>query len=94
MHVHSGTRARPRVDATDNMQLRAVSSTLSCPRSVRARRYLSWNACGMRGENDESMPSMPITKRYNRAHVTRLDRQRRSCKADPFSEFLRVVILA
>lgn len=39
-HVHAcarpSTRTRPRVDATDNMQLRAVSSTLSCPRSVRA----------------------------------------------------------
>src|SRR5580765_1888271 len=42
------------VDATDNMQLRAVSSALSCS-ALRARIALSlpWNARGMRGENDE-----------------------------------------
>lgn len=38
--VRPRTRACPRVDATDNMQLRAVSSALSCS-AVRARSALS-----------------------------------------------------
>lgn len=83
---------RPRVDATDNMQLRAVSSTLSCSHPMRAARYLPWNACGMRGENGESMLSMPITKcyrHYPRRALCNVDQRQRSGPASGRSSHRR-----